>query len=59
MSLLDIQNITLNFGGITALSEVSLSVQKGELYAIIGPNGAGKTSLLNCISGFYKPQSGT
>ena len=59
MSLLDIQNITLNFGGITALSEVSLSVQKGELYAIIGPNGAGKTSLLNCISGFYKPESGT
>ena len=58
MSLLEIQNITLSFGGITALSEVSLSVETGELYAIIGPNGAGKTSLLNCISGFYKPESG-
>ena len=58
MGLLDIQDITLNFGGITALSDVSLSVESGALYAIIGPNGAGKTSLLNCISGFYKPDRG-
>jgi branched-chain amino acid transport system ATP-binding protein len=58
MSLLDIQNITLSFGGITALSEVSLSVEKGELYAIIGPNGAGKTTLFNCVNGIYKPDEG-
>jgi branched-chain amino acid transport system ATP-binding protein len=58
MGLLDIHDITLSFGGITALSDVSLSVESGVLYAIIGPNGAGKTSLLNCISGFYKPDRG-
>jgi branched-chain amino acid transport system ATP-binding protein len=59
MTLLDIQNVSLSFGGIQALIEVSLSVEKGELYAIIGPNGAGKTSLLNCVSGFYKQDEGT
>lgn len=59
MGLLDIEKLTLNFGGIVALSDVTLTVEPGELYAIIGPNGAGKTSLLNCISGFYKPNSGS
>ena len=59
MEILDVQDITISFGGILALSEVSLSVDAGALYAIIGPNGAGKTSLLNCISGFYRPDSGT
>jgi branched-chain amino acid transport system ATP-binding protein len=59
MIILDVQDITISFGGIMALSEVSLSVDSGALYAIIGPNGAGKTSLLNCISGFYKPDGGT
>jgi len=59
MELLDIKDISLAFGGIQALDRVSLSVESGELYAIIGPNGAGKTSLLNCISGFYTPDSGT
>ena len=58
MGILDVKNISLNFGGIEALSDVSLSVAPGELYAIIGPNGAGKTSLLNCISGFYRPDQG-
>jgi branched-chain amino acid transport system ATP-binding protein len=58
MSFLEVQHATLGFGGIMALSRVSLSVEKGQLYAIIGPNGAGKTSLLNCVSGFYRPQSG-
>jgi branched-chain amino acid transport system ATP-binding protein len=57
-SLLTIQDVTLGFGGIVALNRVSLSVARGELYAVIGPNGAGKTSLLNCVSGFYQPQGG-
>ena len=58
MGLLDIKTVELRFGGIVALNRVSLSIEPGELYAVIGPNGAGKTSLLNCISGFYKPNSG-
>jgi len=53
-----VDNISLSFGGIRALSDVSLEVSEHEILAIIGPNGAGKTCLLNCISGFYKPQSG-
>jgi branched-chain amino acid transport system ATP-binding protein len=59
MAFLDVRNVTLSFGGIMALRDVDLSVAEGELYAIIGPNGAGKTSLLNCISGFYKPDRGS
>ncbi|UCD79713.1 MAG: ABC transporter ATP-binding protein [Desulfobacterales bacterium] len=59
MALLNVQDLTITFGGIMALDEVSLAVERGELFAIIGPNGAGKTSLLNCISGFYKPNSGS
>lgn len=55
---LEVKNLTLRFGGITALSKIDLSVSTGELVAIIGPNGAGKTSLLNCITGYYKPQEG-
>lgn len=58
MPLLEIRNISLSFGGITALAGISLSVEIGELYAVIGPNGAGKTCLLNCITGFYRPESG-
>lgn len=50
--------ITLTFGGVTALNDVSMSVNHDELVAVIGPNGAGKTSLLNCLSGFYKPRQG-
>ena len=56
---LEVKELTLKFGGITALSNIDLSVQNGELISLIGPNGAGKTSLLNCISGYYKPQSGS
>jgi branched-chain amino acid transport system ATP-binding protein len=51
-------NLQLNFGGVTALFDVSMNVQKSEILAIIGPNGAGKTCLLNCINGFYRPQRG-
>lgn len=57
-TLLAVENISLSFGGNVALSDVSFDVQEGEIRAIIGPNGAGKTSILNCISGFYRPQKG-
>lgn len=57
--ILSADRITLAFGGITALSEISLEVRQHEILAIIGPNGAGKTSMLNVINGFYYPQSGT
>jgi branched-chain amino acid transport system ATP-binding protein len=53
-----IENLSLSFGGVTALSDVSLDIKDNEILAVIGPNGAGKTCLLNCINGFYKPQKG-
>ena len=55
---LEIRALSLRFGGVKALSEIDISVRTGELFAVIGPNGAGKTSLLNCITGFYRPQQG-
>jgi branched-chain amino acid transport system ATP-binding protein len=58
MATLKVEDVTLTFGGLNALFEVSLDVQPGLITSIIGPNGAGKTSLLNCISGFYHPTSG-
>jgi branched-chain amino acid transport system ATP-binding protein len=57
-ALLDVQNISLSFGGVRALSDVSFDIRTGEIRAIIGPNGAGKSSMLNCINGFYHPQAG-
>jgi branched-chain amino acid transport system ATP-binding protein len=57
--LLEVRNISLAFGGVKALTDVSFDVRQGEIRAIIGPNGAGKSSMLNCINGFYKPQEGT
>jgi branched-chain amino acid transport system ATP-binding protein len=56
---LKVEDITLSFGGVTALSGVSFEVRQGEIFSIIGPNGAGKTSMLNCVSGRYHPQRGT
>jgi branched-chain amino acid transport system ATP-binding protein len=57
-ALLSVENVSLAFGGVKALTEVSFDVRKGEIRAIIGPNGAGKTSMLNVINGFYHPQEG-
>jgi branched-chain amino acid transport system ATP-binding protein len=57
--LLDIAEVSLAFGGVQALSDVSFDIYKGEIRAIIGPNGAGKSSMLNVINGFYHPQKGT
>ena len=56
---LALRDIVLRFGGITVLDQINLTVESGELLAVIGPNGAGKTSLLNCITGYYKPQQGS
>jgi len=56
--LLSVENVSLSFGGVKAVSDVSFDIRKGEIRAIIGPNGAGKTSMLNIINGFYQPQSG-
>ena len=56
--LLEVSNITLRFGGVTAINDISFEVQPGELFAIIGPNGAGKTSIFNTISQVYRPQEG-
>jgi branched-chain amino acid transport system ATP-binding protein len=56
--LLSVENVSLAFGGVKAVSDVSFDIRKGEIRAIIGPNGAGKTSMLNVINGFYQPQQG-
>jgi len=58
MTLLKVEGVTKNFGGLVALYEVSFEAQKGDLLGIIGPNGAGKTTLFNVISGFYAPSKG-
>jgi branched-chain amino acid transport system ATP-binding protein len=58
MALLEAKGIVLHFRGVAALSDVSLAVEPRTIHAIVGPNGAGKTSLLNCISGVYRPQRG-
>ena len=55
---LEVRGVSLRFGGVRALTEVSFGVNDGELFSIIGPNGAGKTSIVNCISGRYKPTEG-
>src|SRR5216683_6552757 len=56
--LLSVESVSLSFGGVKAVSDVSFDIRKGEIRAIIGPNGAGKTSMLNIINGFYHPQRG-
>jgi len=55
---LKVKDLTLKFGGITALNKINFAVENGEMVSLIGPNGAGKTSLLNCLSGYFKPESG-
>ncbi|TAN64980.1 MAG: ABC transporter ATP-binding protein [Magnetospirillum sp.] len=56
--LLDVEHVTMRFGGLFAVNDLSFSARSGEITAVIGPNGAGKTTLFNCITGFYKPQVG-
>jgi branched-chain amino acid transport system ATP-binding protein len=57
-TILNIENVSLSFGGVRAIRDVSFDIRRGEIRAIIGPNGAGKTSMLNVINGFYHPQAG-
>ena len=57
--IFDVQHVTLRFGGVVSLNDVSLFQQRGEILAVIGPNGAGKTSLFNSLTGVYQPQEGT
>ncbi len=57
-AILAAENVSLRFGGVRALTEVSFHVRPGEIFSIIGPNGAGKTSMVNCISGRYRPTEG-
>ena len=59
MTLFSVQNLSMSFGGLRALSGISFSVSAGEIFSIIGPNGAGKTTLFNCINGIYTPTGGT
>ena len=54
MAEIEIEKLTLRFGGLVVLAGISFAVEPGELFALIGPNGAGKTSVLNCISGLYR-----
>ncbi len=56
MSLLEVREISLSFGGVRAISDVTFDVEAGELFAVIGPNGAGKTSIFNCLNGVYEPR---
>jgi len=58
MALLEVRNLSKRFGGLWALKNVSLDINDGEILGIIGPNGAGKTTLFNCITGYYRPDSG-
>lgn len=59
MALLDVKNLTKNFGGLTAVGDVTMHLDKGELVGLIGPNGAGKTTLFNLVTGVYEPSEGS
>ena len=57
--LLSVESLTMRFGGLTALDEVSFDVERGTIFSVIGPNGSGKSTAFNCISGIYRPTSGS
>ena len=58
MALLEVRNIGISFGGLKAVNDFSLTIEKGQLYGLIGPNGAGKTTVFNLLTGVYKPDTG-
>ena len=57
-TLLRVEHLSMRFGGLTAVDDLSFDVRRGDITALIGPNGAGKTTVFNCITGFYKPTAG-
>src|SRR5215470_17647016 len=57
-TILDVQHLSMRFGGIVAVGDLSFTAKRGDITALIGPNGAGKTTVFNCITGFYKPTTG-
>ena len=57
-NVLRLEHITMQFGGVVAVNDLSLDVNKGEIVALIGPNGAGKTTAFNCVTGVYEPTNG-
>ena len=57
-NILHVENVTMQFGGVVAVNNLSLDVNQGEIVALIGPNGAGKTTAFNCITGVYEPTNG-
>ena len=58
MSLLEVRNLTISFGGLRAVDDFNIEIKKGQLYGLIGPNGAGKTTVFNLLTGVYKPNEG-
>ena len=58
MPMLEVKNLGISFGGLRAVDDFNLSIEKGELYGLIGPNGAGKTTVFNMLTGVYKPTDG-
>ena len=58
MKILKVENLSISFGGLKAVDQVSFEVEKNSIYGLIGPNGAGKTTIFNCISRFYTPDEG-
>ena len=59
MAMLELKDVHMYFGKVTALAGVNLKIRKGEIHSVIGPNGAGKTVMMNCVNGLYRPQQGT
>lgn len=58
MAILEVKNLGISFGGLRAVDDFNLEIEKGELYGLIGPNGAGKTTVFNMLTGVYKPSDG-
>ena len=59
MAMLDVKNLSISFGGLKAVDDFSITIEKGQLYGLIGPNGAGKTTIFNLLTGVYKPDART